>query len=207
MAGVDLATGQHVRPMPAPADAKALLARFHGGPVRHGRVDPDLGWTKVHGHAAGERRLPVPSQRSVMLGDMPAGEFWDRLRRWPDQARRDFRPGLDAPRPIPMPWTWAKGSLRWAAISRPAARTCSSNAGNPSSGRSIRIQFQSGQYEFELSVTDIRLYRDGSRHPGSGRGRRRPSGCRPRNPVIFGRRLDGPFLQLHPTSRPGTGCR
>ena len=78
---------------------------------------------------------------------------------WPDPswARSSARTCCPAAS-HPTPWTWAGASLRWAASSRPAGRSCSSNAAIARSGGRIRIQFQSGQYEFELGVTDIRLY-------------------------------------------------
>lgn len=159
VAGVDLATGRHVRPMLRSQMRKELLARY-GGPFDIGRI-VDLGWTKWIGTRPESEDYLFHQSEVRVVGDMSEGEFWDHLRRLAKPKLVEvFGPDL-LPR---TSHSYAVDVNRGLASlgcyvppSRP--RLLLQRRDENSRGR-LRLEFQSGAYQFELSVTDIRLYRD-----------------------------------------------
>ncbi|NLX98974.1 MAG: hypothetical protein GXY83_22745 [Rhodopirellula sp.] len=157
VAGVDLATRQHVRPVLRSQMRKALLARY-GGPFDIGRI-VDLGWTRYVGSRPETEDYLFHAGDARVLGDMPAREFWALLqgfakRKLGEIFGKDLLPcglhccAVDEGRGI--------ASLGcFVPSDRP--RLCFQRH-DPSSRGRIRIGFTSGAYDFELAVTDIRLY-------------------------------------------------
>jgi len=157
VAGVDLATGQHVRPMLRSQLRKELLARY-GGPFDIGRI-VDLGWTKWIGTQPESEDYLFHQGEARVLGDMPAGEFWELMQRLAKPKLleifgRDLLPRSSHSYAVDVGRGFASlGCL--LPPSRPRLLLQRRDAG--SRGR-LRLEFQSGVYQFELSVTDIRLY-------------------------------------------------
>ncbi len=158
VAGVDLATGQHVRPMLRSPLRTALLTR-HGGPFDIGRVI-DLGWTKYIGTRPETEDYLFHQSEVRCVGDMPAEEFWEWLKRLAKPRigeifGRDLRPR--------GPSSYAVDVGRGLAslgcfVAIPRSRLFLQRRDAQSRGR-VRLEFRSGEHPFELSVTDIRLYR------------------------------------------------
>ena len=157
VAGVDLATGQHVRPVLRSQMRRDLLARY-GGPFDMGRV-VDLGWTKYVGTRPESEDYLFHRSEVRAMGDMPAEEFWQRLKLL-------ARPKLGAifgkdllargPRSYAVDVGHGVASLGcYLTASRPHLFL---QRRDPSSRGRIRIEFTSGGHGFELGVTDIRLY-------------------------------------------------
>ncbi len=159
VAGLDLATGRHVRPMLQSQMRTSFLAR-HGGPFEMGAI-VDLGWTKRVGQRPEIEDHLFHRSEARQIGDMAAGEFWQMLEAaaqpklrlifgddLQQRGRRSY--GVDV----------GKGAASlgcYVAASRP--QLCIQRRGEQSRGR-IRIEFSDGQYDFELGMTDVRLYGD-----------------------------------------------
>jgi hypothetical protein len=157
VAGVDLAAEQHVRPMLRSQMRKDLLARY-GGPFDVGRV-LELGWTKYVGTRPESEDYLFRQSEVRCLGEMPADEYWALLRRLA-RSRLDEIFGADllprGPRSHAVEVGRGVASLGcYLAIGRPQLGLQQRDA---LSGGRIRIQFRSGERDFDLGVTDIRLY-------------------------------------------------
>ncbi len=164
VAGVDLATGQHVRPLLQSQMRKDMLARY-GGPFDMGAVI-DLSWTKYIGTRPETEDYLFHRSEVRSIGDMAAGEFWALLKRTAKHKLgevfgKDLLPR--GPRSYAVDQGQGIASLAcFIAPSRPKLflqRRDPLNTGRFCRGR-VRIQFHSGQHEFELSVTDIRLFKE-----------------------------------------------
>jgi hypothetical protein len=159
VAGIDLATGQHVRPVLRSLLRKNLLARY-GGPFDIGRL-VDLGWTRYIGTRPETEDYLFHQSEARSIGDMPADEFWAWLSRlakpkFGEIFGSDLQPrgpcsyAVDLGRGMASLGCYvAAGPLRLFLQQRDAR----------SRGRA-RMEFRSGEHQFQLSVTDIRLYRD-----------------------------------------------
>ena len=159
VAGVDLATGQHVRPVLRSLLRKALLARY-GGPFDIGRV-VDLGWTRYRGTRPETEDYLFHQSEARSMGDMPANEFWDMLCRLAKPKLgeifgKDLQPrgphsyAVDVGHGVASLGCYLPASCPHLFVEQRDAQ---------SRGR-IRMGFHAGDYSFELSVTDIRLYGD-----------------------------------------------
>lgn len=159
VAGVDLATGQHVRPVLRSQMRKELLARY-GGPFDIGRI-VNLGWTKWVGTQPELEDYLFHQSEARVVGEMPAGEFWELLRRLAkpklvEMFGRDLLPRGSHSYAVDV----GRGLASLGCFIPPSRpRLVLQKRDETSRGR-IRLEFQSGAYQFELSVTDIRLYRD-----------------------------------------------
>lgn len=159
VAGIDLATGQHVRPMLRSPLRKEMLARY-GGPFDIGRL-VDLGWTRYVGTRPETEDYLFHQSEACSIGDMPAPELWAWLARLAKPKLgeifgRDLQPrgrcsyAVDVGRGVASLGCYrAAGRLRLFLQQRDVQ----------SRGR-VRLEFRSGEHEFQLSVTDIRMYRD-----------------------------------------------
>jgi hypothetical protein len=159
VAGIDLATGQHVRPLLQSQMRKDMLAR-HGGPFDMGCVI-DLGWTKYIGTRPETEDYLFHRSEARCLGSMPADEFWGLLqglakRKLGEIFGRDLLPR--GPRSYAV--DVGQGIASLGCYITPCRPQLLLQRRDPLSRGRIRLQFQSGRYEFELSVTDIRLYRE-----------------------------------------------
>ena len=159
VAGIDLATGQHARPVLRSQMRKELLARY-GGPFDIGRI-VDLGWTKWVGTQPELEDYLFHQSEARVVGEMPASEFWDLLRRLAKPKLveifgRDLVPRGSHSYAVDV----GRGLASLGCFVPPTRpRLVLQQRDETSRGR-IRLEFQSGPYQFELSVTDIRLYRD-----------------------------------------------
>ncbi len=166
VAGVDLATGQHVRPMLRSPLRKDLLTRY-GGPFDIGCV-VDLGWTRYVGTRPETEDYLFHQSEVRRVGDMSASEFWERLKhlakpKFGEIFGKDLRPR--------GPCSYAVDVGRGTAslgcyVAADQARLFLQRRDAQSRGR-VRMTFQSGEHPFELSVTDVRLYRDDHVTPDS----------------------------------------
>ena len=173
-----MATGQHVRPTLRSQMRKELLARY-GGPFDIGRI-VDLGWTKWIGTQPESEDYLFHQSEARVLGDMPASEFWDLLQRLAKPKLleifgRDLLPRTSHSYAVDV----GRGIASLGCFLPPSRPHLLLQRRNESSRGRIRLEFQSGAYQFELSVTDIRLYGDDHVTPDAEVGAaRRRSGCK-----------------------------
>ncbi len=157
VAGIDLATGQHVRPVLRCQMRKTLLARY-GGPFDMGCI-VELGWTKYVGTRPETEDYLFHQSEVRLLGEMPTGEFWDLLRglarpKLGEIFGKDLSPRGSQSYAVDV----GRGIASLGCYVPPGRpQLCLQRRGPLSRGR-IRIQFKSGPYAFDLAVTDIRLY-------------------------------------------------
>ncbi len=157
VAGIDLATGRHVRPMLRSQMRTKLLAR-NGGPFDMGRL-VDLGWTKHIGQRPETEDYLFHHSEVKAVGDMPPAEFWHLLMGLAKHKLGEIF-GKDLTQRGQRSYAVDVGKGRaslgcFITTSRPHLFLQRRDA--LSRGR-IRMTFTSGEYEFELGVTDIRLY-------------------------------------------------
>jgi hypothetical protein len=152
-AGIDLETGLHIRPVldrQMPID----LLSVHGGPFDIGRII-DLGQTRFVGKVPEVEDQLFEATATRHVGDMPPDAFWQLLERSAqEKLGAIFGPALERiGSTCAINETFGLRSLGcyWAASARLFLE-------DRSSGRKIRFTFQSGEYAFNLPVTDIRLY-------------------------------------------------
>ncbi len=98
VAGVDMETGKHVRPVlpegPLPVD---FLVRYRG-PFDMGRL-VDLGSVRPHPARPHVEDCVIVPSRLKPLGSLPRGEFWELLQRLSKDSLRDlFGPELECVR-------------------------------------------------------------------------------------------------------------
>src|SRR4051812_30745582 len=80
VAGVDLATGRHVRPVLGGTSLGTALLRRHGGPFALGwRVE--LGAATAVGHPPEVEDWRFEARRARAVAPLPPGEFWALLER------------------------------------------------------------------------------------------------------------------------------
>jgi hypothetical protein len=157
VAGVDLATGQHVRPLLRSQMRKDLLAR-HGGPFDVGRV-VELGWTKYVGTRPESEDYLFHQSEARGLGDMPADEFWALLSKLARPKLGEiFGKDLLPRGPRSYAVDVGRGVASLGCFVTPDRPQLALQHRDALSRDRIRIQFRSGRHEFDLGVTDIRLY-------------------------------------------------
>jgi hypothetical protein len=157
VAGLDLDTSEHVRPVvPNGRLSTRQLAR-NGGPFDVGAI-VDLGPTRPVGHPPETEDQRFEPRHARRVGDMAPDEFWDRLqsvgatRLW-DLLGRDLR---------------ARGNQTCAVdVGKGIASLgCLVPTGSPElyvrprPGRpgQVRLRLSDGRFDLDLGVTDIRLY-------------------------------------------------
>jgi hypothetical protein len=159
VAGIDLATCQHVRPLLQSQMRKNMLAG-HGGPFDMGCVI-DLGWTKYIGTRPETEDYLFHRSEARSTGDMPADEFWALLKQLAKPKLGEiFGTDLVPRGPHSYAVDVGHGIASLGCYVTPSRPQLFLQQRDPLSRGRIRIQFRSGDYEFELGVTDIRLYRD-----------------------------------------------
>jgi len=159
VAGVDLATGQHVRPMLQSQMRKDMLVR-HGGPFDISRVI-ELGWTKYTGTRPETEDYLFHRSEARSIGNMAADEFWELLQRLAKPKLGEiFGRDLSPRGPRSYAVDVGHGIASLGCYVAPAGAHLFVQRRDPLSRGRIRIQFRSGRYEFDLGVTDVRLYRD-----------------------------------------------
>ncbi len=157
VAGIDLETGRHVRPMLQSQMRTEFLAR-HGGPFEMAAI-VDLGWTKAVGHPPAVEDTLFHRSEIRREGDMPADEFWRLLQQTAESKLVAIFGGDLQPRgPRSYGVDCGRGEISLGCYRLPApARLYIQHRDGYRRGR-IRIEFQVGEHPFDLGVTDIRLY-------------------------------------------------
>jgi len=159
VAGVDLATGQHVRPMLHSQMRTKMLAR-HGGPFDMARI-VDLGWTKYIGTQPETEDYLFHRSEAQAIGQMDAPKFWDLLEKLArpklcEIFGSDLKPRTRHSYAVDV----GAGIASLGCYKPPTRPRLFIQRRDPLSRGRIRVTFRAGDYEFELGVTDIRLYRD-----------------------------------------------
>ena len=78
-AGINLATGQHVRPMPRNGDLRYRDLAAHGGLFEIGRVI-DLGWTKSIGKPPEIEDQEFSKRSACSRDELLPDQFWSLLK-------------------------------------------------------------------------------------------------------------------------------
>lgn len=164
VAGVDIRTGRHVRPVLRRQMRTAMLA-CHGGVFEIGAI-VDLGRTRGVGRPPEIEDQLFVAKNAVAQSEMPPAEFWKlnvrSARRWlvevfgPDLERLGYRSCV-------MPEGKGRASLGCFIPEHPRLRL------DVKDGRHrVRMTFCSGHHEFDVPVTDIRLFADDHITPDRG---------------------------------------
>jgi hypothetical protein len=152
-AGIDLATGLHVRPVLDRQMTIDMLS-VYGGPFDIGRI-VDLGTTRFVGKVPEVEDQLFEATAARHVGDMPDQEFWALLEHSAqDKLGAIFGPDIErVGSTCAVAETYGLRSLGcfWATGGRLFLE-------DRPSGRKIYFSFQSGEYAFRVPVTDIRLY-------------------------------------------------
>lgn len=152
-AGIDLDTGLCIRPV-LDRQLSIDLLSVHGGPFDIGRI-VDLGPTRFVGKVPEVEDQLFDAAAARHVGDMPDHEFWTLLERSAqEKLGAIFGPDLErVGSSCAVPETYGLRSLGcyWASSARLFLE-------DRPSGRKIRFAFHSGEYAFNVPVTDIRLY-------------------------------------------------
>ena len=157
VAGVDLVTSQHVRPMSRSQMRKEMLARY-GGPFDIGNI-VDLGWTKWIGAAPELEDYLFHRDEARSLGEMPAPALWNLLRSLARPRLQDIF-GKDLQTHGCRACGVAVGhGVASLGCFLPAKRPrLVLQRRDPSGGGRLRLQLEAGPHLFEVGLTDIRLY-------------------------------------------------
>lgn len=157
VAGVELATERHVRPMLQSQMRTRFLARY-GGPFEIGEI-VDLGWTKPIGEPPAVEDHLFHRSEARRAGDLGPDEFWQLLQRIARPTLREiFGDALGRQGPRSYGVAVGNGSASLGCY-RPASlpRLFVQKRDAESHGR-VRIELQAGDDQLDLGVTDIRLY-------------------------------------------------
>jgi hypothetical protein len=153
VAGIDLATGLHVRPV---LDRQMTIDRLsvHGGVFDIARI-VDLGETRFVGRVPDveDHRFEAAAVRPA--GDMPSGEFWELMQRLAqEKLGAIFGPDLECIGSTcvvaetcglrSLGCYWASGGRLFVDHNRERRR--------------VRFAWQASGHAFNVPVTDIRLY-------------------------------------------------
>ncbi|HZR98457.1 MAG TPA: hypothetical protein VFE37_07115 [Chloroflexota bacterium] len=158
VAGLDLDTGRHVRPMAGSSRLHYRLLAAHGGPFDVGAI-VDLGQTYHVGRPPEVEDHSFQPRLARRVGQMPSDEFWSRLLAASTTRLADIFGGelrqrgarscaVDAGRGI--------ASLGCLLPSGPRALYIQSRPGRPAQ---VRARVSDSRFALDLGVTDIRLYR------------------------------------------------
>jgi hypothetical protein len=156
-AGIDLATGHHVRPVVQGLQLGVGHLRGHGGPFDIGAVvDLGLSW-HIGRPPEVEDHLFMPRQAKVSRHAMPS-ELWSWLTRLAQpNLRQIFGPDL-TPRGLGRCGVGVgKGQVSLGCLK---PRRCSHLHTQPRAGKppQVRVRVHDGAYDLDLAVTDIRVY-------------------------------------------------
>jgi hypothetical protein len=153
VAGIDLGTGLHVRPV-LDRQMKTDMLSVHDGPFDIGRII-DLGNTRFAGKVPEVEDQWFDAAHLKHIGDMPADEFWTLLERiGQEKLGAIFGPDLEhIGSTCVVAETHGLRSLGcyWANAGR-------LSLDDTRERRRIRFCWQAGEHRFQVPVTDIRLY-------------------------------------------------
>ena len=155
VAGIDLDTGLHVRPV-LDRQMRIDMLSVHGGPFDIGRI-VDLGHSKFVGKVPEVEDHWFDASAARHVGDMPSQEFWALLQQAAEEKLgKIFGPDLE---PLGSTCVVAETcGLRslgcyWASAGRLFVD-------HGRERRRVRFAWQAGGHSFNVPVTDIRLYKD-----------------------------------------------
>jgi hypothetical protein len=152
-AGIDLETGLCIRPV-LDRQMKIDMLSVYGGPFDLGRI-VDLGETRFVGKVPEVEDQLFDAAAARHVGDLPEEEFQQLLERSAQtKLGAIFGPDLErVGQSCAVAETYGLRSLGcyWARSARLLLE-------DRSGGRKIRFAFQGGEYEFNVPVTDIRLF-------------------------------------------------
>jgi hypothetical protein len=155
VAGIDLDTGLHVRPVLGQQLSIDLLS-VHGGPFDIARVI-ELGQTRFAGKVPEVEDQTFDSAAARQIGDMPEGEFWSLLETHAqEKLGAIFGPDLERlGATCAVSETQGLRSLGcyWASAGKLFVEARYDRT-------RIRFAWQAGEASFNVPVTDIRLYAD-----------------------------------------------
>ena len=153
VAGIDLETRLPVRPVLDRQMTNDMLS-VHGGPFDMGRI-VDLGKTRFDGRVPEVEDQRFDAKQAHHIGDMPPDEFWNLLG---ESAHKKlgsiFGPDLQ-PVGTSCAVTETHGLRSLGCYLAADGRLLFDQT---RSNRRVRFSFCSGEYEFNVPVTDIRLY-------------------------------------------------
>lgn len=153
MAGIDLDTGLHVRPVLS-RQMKIEMLSVHGGPFDMCRII-DLGDTRFVGKVPEVEDRWFDAAAARPIGDMPSHEFWDLIQNVAqEKLGAIFGPDLECVgTTCAVVETHGLRSLGcyWASAGRVFLD-------EKYGRRRIRFAWQAGGHSFNVPVTDIRLY-------------------------------------------------
>jgi hypothetical protein len=157
VAGLDEASGNHVRPCLAGARLRTSLLRERGGPFDVAAL-VDLGAVRHVGQAPEIEDYLFEPRHARRVADLSAAEFWHRLVAASAASLGDVfgeelkmrgagRCGVDE----------GKGTVSLGCI-KPSRRPSLRVQSRPGGGDQIRMHLNDGRFDVDVPVTDIRLY-------------------------------------------------
>ena len=157
VAGLDLESGAHVRPMAAEGRLRANLLAARGGPFALGAI-VDLGSSRPIGHPPEVEDVRFAPRNAVREGDLEPGAFWDTLQRVSATSLVDlFGPALTArgARACGVDYAQGTASLGCLVPAVPPELYVQAREFRPAQ---VRARVSDGAFDLDLAVTDIRLY-------------------------------------------------
>ena len=154
VAGIDLQSGQHIRPVLRRQMPAEMLAR-RGGVFEMGAV-VELGRTRPLSDPPEVEDTLFRAGEAKWLYDMPSQEFWQLLNSVSySRLIEIFGPELEriGKRGCAMPAYQGKASLGCLRSQSPRLQLIKRDQ-----QQRLRMTFRSGQYDFDVPVTDIRLF-------------------------------------------------
>jgi hypothetical protein len=195
VAGLDVETGQHVRPVQPMASLQSRVTSSRGGPFDMATV-VDLGLTR-----------PVPTPPEVedrefswwharAIDHVEAGLFWEMLRYVARRSLRElFGPelrsiGRSGRQRAATDVGTGRASL---AVLIPSGQPRLMLATKPDGRDVVRMELSDGVFSLDLSVTDLRLYADDGGRPATERVREVADRLARGVPVLLSVGLTRPF--------------
>jgi hypothetical protein len=170
VAGVDLQTRRHIRPMLANALLPFYLLARYGGPFDMALI-VDLGSprpTPAAPHVEDHVFVPTRAKAERLAA---AHEFWSLLEEFQRPSLREiFGPALHEVSRARWATDPGQGSQSLGLL-RPAEAPELSLAASPDGRPRVRMRFSEGQLEVDASVTDVRLFCDDHATPDAARAR------------------------------------
>jgi hypothetical protein len=156
-AGIDLATNRHIRPVVRGVGLSTSLLAAEGGPFAIAAV-VDLGPTKYVGRIPELEDYRFDARKARCIRQTSWDEFWELLTRIAKPSLSEiFGPELTRRGPLSCATDLGKGSASLGCLI-PQPAPCLSLQSRPGRPAQIRMRVGDGNFDLDLSVTDIRLY-------------------------------------------------
>lgn len=200
VAGLDVETGRHVRPVQPMGVLQSWLTAPYGGPFDMATI-VDLGTTRPVPTPPAIEDVEITWWHARAVDLVEPALFWEALQFVARRTLRElFGPALRTvgrsgrQRAV----TDLKTGSASLGVLRPLGRPQLSLDRKPDGREVIRLQVWDGELRLDLSVTDLRLYADDGGRPDTGRVREIAARLNRGTPALLGVGLTRPF-----TSRPG----